>query len=173
MEILVPPQAGVAQHLVGQDVLVGLVVVVGVAARLGGQGGTRFDSQGVHAHMGRRRVQGEHALQRGTPVGQGLTGGPEDQVDAVGGGEALFAGQPGGADHRRRVMLAAERGENVGDHGLGTERQPRHPAGAQGGQFGGRDCLGVALHGHFGTGGHADALPHRVQDGYEGVGRQQ
>ena len=44
-----------------------------------------------------RRVERQHALQRGTPVAHGLTGGAEDQVDAVRPGEAGLTGEPGGA----------------------------------------------------------------------------
>ncbi len=129
-----------------------------MAGRVGSQRGPGFDRQGVGTYVGRGRVEGQHGLQRGTPVGQGLPGGTEDEVHAVGTGETGLTRQPGGAGHRRRVVLAAECRQHVGDHRLGAEGQPGHPAGPPGGQFGGRDGLRVALHRHFGPRGHAYRL---------------
>ena len=62
-------------------VAVGLDVVVGMAVRVGGQRRARLDGQRVGADVRRRGLEGEHVA-RGVrcPVGVGLAGAAEDQV---------------------------------------------------------------------------------------------
>ena len=64
-------------------VAVGLDVVVGVAARVAGERRSRLDGERVDADVRRRRVEGEHALERRAPVGVALAGAAVDEVDVV------------------------------------------------------------------------------------------
>ena len=146
---LLPPVAGRAEHRVGHLVPAGLDVVVGVAGRVGGQRGARLDGQRVGADVGRRGVEGQHVGEALRPVGVGLAGPPEDEVD-VPRVEAGLGHRRGGVRHRDRAVATAQSGQHVGHRRLHPQGDPGHPGRPVGGQPAGIGVLGVALHGDLG-----------------------
>ena len=116
----------------------------------------------------------EHALQRGTPVGQGLAGGPEDQVDAVGAGEARLTGRAG----RRRRPTPGRAGGRARRERAGPWTGRRRtslvtPPDRRAASLAAETVSG--LHSTVTSAPAATPMPspYGVQDGYEGVGRQQ
>ncbi len=159
---LVPAEPGPPEQLVGQQVLVGLVVVIGVAGRVGGQRGAGLDGERVRAHV--RRLERDHPLEREAPVVDRLTGPAVDEVE-------VERGEPGPTSRVDRpldvghIMGAAQTDEHVVDHRLHAERQPGHPTVAVGVEQLVGHGVGVALDGDLGALDPVDRGQHPHQVG--------
>ncbi len=145
---LVAGQAGPLEPLPRREVLVGLVVVVGVAGRVVGQRRTGLDGQRVGGDV--RRVEGHRVVEGPAPVGERLPGAPVDQVE-VERREAAGAHELDRARDVLPVVGAAQAGQHVSARRLHTERHPRYAPGAVGGEELLGHVVGVALHGDLGA----------------------
>ncbi|CAB4585210.1 unannotated protein [freshwater metagenome] len=157
---LVVVEAGGGEQVVGELVLVGEVVVVGVTVGLCGERRAGLHGEGVRRHVWGREVEGTtHGV---LPVRDGLPRPAVDQVHVPG-------GQPGrdhvadGAHHVVGVVPATERGEHVGHHRLHADAHPVHPGREIGLEQLGRDVVGVALDGDLGSRHPRDRGDHRRQ----------
>ena len=120
------PSPAAREPLVGEQVLVGEVVVVGhrqlAAADPPGQRGAVLDDQGVRRDVVGRA--GQRRVERGLPVGERLPRRAVDQVEA----DLLEAGRPRPADHRPGPApgrgCGRARRSTCGDGRLHAERDP-------------------------------------------------
>ena len=124
---LVVAQTGGVERGVGERVLVGLVVVVGMARRIAGEGRARLDGQGVGTHVG--RLESEHVVECPCPIVDRFAGRTEDQVD-VEVREAGIARRGDGRLDVTRAVRTTQRGQHAGDCRLDTERETVHAGAA-------------------------------------------
>ena len=166
---LIVREPGGGEQIVGELVLVGQVVVVGMALGLGGQRGSELDRERVGGDVG--RVEYQHPFEGGAPVGERLPRSPIDHIEVERRNTGLAYSQYG-CDHVGGLMGAPECAENVGDHRLHTDAHPVDPRFAIGAQEIEGDIVGVALHGHLGSGHCGDPRQHLGQlDGVDLGGR--
>ena len=159
---LVPRQPGRAEDSVGGQVLAGLVVVVGMASRIGGERRAGLDGEGVRADVRRWRVQREDGVERAPPVVGRLAGGAEDEVDVVG-REPGAGGQGDRPAHVVDRVPPPERLEHGRHHRLHAEGQTGHAGRPVGGQQRRGDRVRVALDRHLGARHPLDLVEHGTQ----------
>ena len=139
---LVVRQSGGAEQLVGDLVLVGLIVVIGVPIGLGGERRSGLHGEPVRRDMG--RVERDHLVDGRRPVVDALAGRAVDHVE-VERRHTGFADRRNGTRHVVAVVGPTERQQHVRRHRLDPHAHPIHPARSVGVQHLDRHVVGVAL----------------------------
>ena len=128
---LVVGEARGGEQVVGELVLLGLDVVVGIPGGVGGERRARLDGEAVGGDV--RRVELEGVFQRRAPLVQRLGGGAVDEIE-VERREPDAPDRLDGANDVVRVVLPTEQVEDPRHHRLHTEADPRHTARGVGGE---------------------------------------